>query len=150
GTGMEGQLFEVDEANKERSEIARLDHGQVQCLTRRHDGTVVVGTGDPGKLYLLQDRFVSRGTLTSEVLDAKMISRWGSLRWKADTPPGTKVTLAVRSGNLSDPDETWSDWSPEQTDGDQALAAAPPARFLQYRVTMSTEDTAASPHLRWV
>src|SRR5262249_39497920 len=28
GTGMEGQLFEVDEANKERSEIARLDHGQ--------------------------------------------------------------------------------------------------------------------------
>jgi WD40 repeat protein len=150
GTGMEGQLFEVDEANKERSEIARLDHGQVQCLARRHDGTVVVGTGDPGKLYLLQDRFVARGTLTSEVLDAKMISRWGSLRWKADSPPGTKVTLAVRSGNLSDPDETWSDWSGEQSDGDQAQAAAPPARFLQYRVTMSTEDTAASPQLRWV
>ena len=29
GTGMEGQLFEVDETSKERSEIARLDHGQI-------------------------------------------------------------------------------------------------------------------------
>ena len=32
GTGMDGQLFEVDEATKERSEIARLDHGQIHCL----------------------------------------------------------------------------------------------------------------------
>src|SRR5207248_2189582 len=53
GTGMEGQLFEVDEATKERSEIARLDHGQIHCLLRRHDGSIVLGAGDPGKLYVL-------------------------------------------------------------------------------------------------
>src|SRR5207249_4069649 len=29
GTGMEGQLFEVDETTRERAEIARLDHGQI-------------------------------------------------------------------------------------------------------------------------
>src|SRR4029077_3267968 len=79
GTGMEGQLFEVDEATKERSEIARLDHGQIHCLCRRHDGSIVLGTGDPGKLYVLQDKFAPRGTVVSDVLDAKLLSKWGSL-----------------------------------------------------------------------
>jgi sugar lactone lactonase YvrE len=145
GTGMEGQLFEIDEASKERSEIARLDHGQILCLCRRHDGSIVLGTGDPGKLYVLQDRYVARGSVVSDVLDAKIISKWGTLHWKAQTPAGTAVTVAVRSGNLAEPDETWSDWSAEQADPQQALAAAPPARFLQYRVTLSSDNPAVTP-----
>lgn len=147
GTGMEGQLFEVDEATKERSEIARLDHGQIHTLCRRQDGSVVLGTGDPGKLYVLQDKYAPSGTITSEVLDAKLISKWGSLRWKAETPAGTSVTVAVRSGNTSEPDETWSSWSAEQTDPEQAIIAAPSARFLQYRVTLKTADPSRTPAL---
>jgi hypothetical protein len=145
GTGMEGQLFEVDERSKERSEVARLDHGQIHCLCRRHDGSIVLGTGDPGKLYVLQDRYAAHGTIISEALDAKLISRWGSLRWKADAPPGTRVTVALRSGNTAEPDDTWSDWSAEQTDPQQAVITAPTARFLQYRITLATEDPAVSP-----
>src|SRR5262249_15152105 len=103
GTGMDGQLFEVDESTRERTEVARLDHGQILSLCRRADGSLVMGTGDPGKLYVLQDKFAARGTVTSEVLDAKIISKWGALRWKAETPTGTAVTLAVRSGNVSEP-----------------------------------------------
>jgi hypothetical protein len=147
GTGMEGQLFEVDEATRERSEVARLDHGQVLSLYRRRDGSIVVGTGDPGKLYLLRDRYAARGTVTSEVFDAKLVSRWGALRWQADTPAGTRVTVAVRSGNVAEPDDTWSDWSEEQTDGRHAMIAAPPARYLQYRATLTTTDPAATPAL---
>ncbi len=148
GTGMEGQLFEVDEVTRERTEIARLDHGQILCLLRRHDGSIVVGTGDPGKLYVLQDKFAAKGTVTSEVFDAKLLSKWGSLRWQAETPAGTALTVAVRSGNVAEPDETWSDWSAEQTDAQQAVIAAPVARFLQYRVTLSTENATATPALR--
>src|SRR5204863_2193441 len=59
GTGMDGQLFEVDEATRERSEIARLDHGQILCMARRADGSIVLGTGDPGRLYVLEDRYVA-------------------------------------------------------------------------------------------
>lgn len=148
GTGMEGQLFEVNEAPREHSEIARLDHGQVLSLLRRRDGSIVVGTGDPGRLYVLQDRHVSKGTVVSEVLDAKLISRWGALRWKAETPAGTSVTVAVRSGNLAEPDDTWSDWSSEQTDAQAAILAAPPARFLQYRVTQTTSSPSLTPVFR--
>jgi outer membrane protein assembly factor BamB len=148
GTGMQGQLFEVDEKTKERSEIARLDHGTIHCLLRRKNGTVVLGTGDPGKLYALEDRFADRGTFLSEVLDAKMPARWGAMTWKADTPTGTAATVAVRSGNVAEPDETWSGWSAEQADPAAAKAQAPTARYLQYRVTLSTKDAHLSPELR--
>jgi hypothetical protein len=148
GTGMEGQLFEVDEASRERSEIARLDHGQILSLCRRHDGSIVLGTGDPGKLYVLQPKYAAVGSVTSEVLDAKLLSKWGAIRWTAGTPTGTGVTVAVRSGNVADPDETWSAWSAEQADAGQAVATAPAARFLQYRVTLRTDDPAATPALR--
>jgi hypothetical protein len=150
GTGMQGQLFEVDEATKERVEVARLDHGQIHCLCRRADGSVVLGTGDPGKLYVLQDRYAGKGTVVSDVLDAKIISKWGALSWKASTPAGTKVTVAVRSGNVAEPDDTWSDWSAEQADPEKARVTAPPARFLQYRVTLTTENARVTPTVKAV
>src|SRR6185369_11211579 len=40
GTGMKGQLFEVDESSKDRCELARLDHGQVTALLSRKDGSL--------------------------------------------------------------------------------------------------------------
>jgi hypothetical protein len=150
GTGMEGQLFEVDEASRERSEIARLDHGQVLCLCRRRDGSIVLGAGDPGGLYVLQENHAARGTVVSDVLDAHLVSRWGSLRWDAETPQGTHVTVAVRSGNVAEPDDTWSNWSAEQADAAQAAVTAPPARYLQYRVTLSTTDPNVTPALRTI
>jgi hypothetical protein len=148
GTGMAGQLFEVDELAREKSEIARLDHGQILSLLRRKDGSIVLATGDPGKLYVLEDRFGAKGTVVSEVLDAKLMSRWGAARWRAKTPDKTSVSVAFRSGNVAEPDDTWSDWGEEQTDGDEAKVAAPAARYLQYRLTLATEDPAASPEVR--
>jgi hypothetical protein len=150
GTGMEGQLFEVDLRTKEHSEIARLDHSQIQCLLRRADGSIVVGTGDPAKLYVLQDRYTATGSVVSEILDAKMISHWGSLRWKAQTPAGTSISFSARSGNVAEPDDTWSDWSAEQSDAERATVGAPPARFLQYRATLTTTDPAVTPKLESV
>jgi hypothetical protein len=148
GTGMQGQLFEIDEQTKERSEIARLDHGQIHCLCLRKDGSIVLGTGDPGKLYVLQERHAAKGTVISEVLDARIISKWGALTWKPDVPPQTKVTLAVRAGNTAEPDDTWSDWSAEMDNPETAKIAAPTARYLQYRVTLSTENPKATPSVR--
>src|SRR5262249_49387518 len=45
-------------------------------------------------------------------------------------------------------DDTWSDWSAGQTDPETAVAAAPPARYLQYRVTLATRDPAVTPTLQ--
>jgi hypothetical protein len=147
GSGMEGRLFEIDEATKEHCEIARLDHGQIHCLIRRHDGSIVLGTGDPGKLYLLNDHFAAKGTVVSEVLDAKIISKWGAFRWRADAPEGTTVAISTRTGNVSEPDETWSDWSADETNSDQGSVKSPTARFLQYRITLETTNPSRTPDM---
>jgi hypothetical protein len=147
GTGQQGQLFEVDEASKEKTEIVRLDHGQIHCLLKRQNGSIVMGTGDPGKLYVLEDRFASKGSVISEVLDAKIISKWGALNWRATVPAGTAVSVALRSGNVPEPDETWSDWSAEQTDAQASKVPSPTARYLQYRVTLSSDNPRATPEL---
>jgi hypothetical protein len=148
GTGMQGQVFEVDAATKERSELARLDHGAVQCLLQRQDGSVVLGTGDPGKLYTLERRYAARGTVISDVLDAKLPSRWGALTWQALAPPGTKISVALRSGNVAEPDATWSEWSEEQLDAQSARVRIPVARYCQYRVTLTTDKPDVTPQLR--
>jgi outer membrane protein assembly factor BamB len=150
GTGMDGQMFEFNESTRERSEVARLDHGQILCLYRRRDGSIVLGAGDPGKLYVLQDRFAERGSVCSEVLDAKLISKWGALCWEGAAPGGTSVSVATRSGNVAEPDDTWSDWSEEQSNAEHSGITAPPARFLQYRVSLATTDPARSPTVRAV
>lgn len=150
GTGMDGQLFEFNEATRERSEIARLDHGQILCLCRRRDGSIVLGTGDPGKLYVLQDRYAAKGQVCSEVLDAKIVSKWGALLWEHERPEGTAISLATRSGNVAEPDDTWSNWSEEQTDAEHASITSPPARFLQYRVTLTTAHPERTPSVRGV
>lgn len=145
GTGMKGQLFEINEKTKERTEIARLDHGQIHCMLKRRDGSLVLGTGDPGKLYVLSDDYVSEGTVTSEVLDAKHISKWGAVSWKAKQTSTSSVTVSFRSGNVPTPDDTWSGWMDEQELPNNVKVNCPSARFLQYKVTLSSGNPRATP-----
>lgn len=143
-TGMQGQLFEINDATKERAEIARLDAGQIHCLLQRKDGSITLGTGDPGKLYVLEDRLAAKGTVISEILDTKLQSKWGAMTWKSKGD----VTVAVRSGNVAEPDDTWCAWSAEQANAGEPKANAPLGRYLQYRVTLTGGDPSASPEFR--
>lgn len=150
GTGMKGQLFEINEQTKEKTEIARLDNGQIHCLLQRRDGSIVVGTGDPGRIYVLKNDYTHQGTVLSDVLDAKLLSKWGAASWRMQKPHGTSISIAFRSGNVALPDDTWSDWSEEQIDPNSARIACPTARFLQYRLTLKTKNPRHTPAIRSV
>lgn len=148
GTGPDGQLYEVRDGGRESAPIARLDSGQVLALANERDGGVLVGTGDPGSVVRLTSGYVPAGTLTSDIHDAKYLSRFGAIGWKADVPGGTSLAVQVRSGNVGEPDATWSPWSPEQSDAASARAAVSPGRFLQYRAILRTDDPSKTPELR--
>ncbi|SIO63172.1 hypothetical protein SAMN05444166_7263 [Singulisphaera sp. GP187] len=149
GTGPEGQLYEVRDLD-ETTPIAHLDHGQILSMLSEPDGGLLIGTGDPGAVVRLNTGYVASGSLVSDVLDTKLISRFGALTWRADQPKGTAIALQVRTGNVGEPDSTWSAWSPEQTDPDGSQAHSPSARFAQYRATLSTRDDSVTPELRSV
>ncbi len=145
--GPEGQLYEVRENGRESAPIARLDHGQILAFESDRDGSLLLATGDSGGVTRLEPGYVAEGSLLSEVRDARLISRFGAVQWRADCPPKTAVSVQVRSGNVAEPDATWSGWAAEQTDSETSQAHAPAARFAQYRVKLATKDPSVSPEL---
>ncbi|MGP0069539.1 MAG: hypothetical protein ACLQGP_38815 [Isosphaeraceae bacterium] len=150
GTGPEGQLYEIRDRGEETAPVAKLDHGQILSLQAEPGGGILIGTGDPGSVLRLSSQFAPVGNLVSEVHDTKLVSRFGSMSWRAVQPPGTSVTVQARTGNVGEPDETWSAWSAEQTDPASAKVASPFGRFVQYRVKLATTDPRHTPELRSV
>jgi hypothetical protein len=147
GTGPDGQLYEVRELGAESTALAKLDTGQILSLLAEPDGAILLGTGDPGSVFTLSPGFVAKGELVSEVFDAKLLSRFGALTWRADVPAGSALGVEVRTGNVGEPDETWSGWSAAQTDPQASRAESPPGRFVQYKVVLTTKDPARTPEL---
>lgn len=146
-TGNEGQLFRVDPTSEETLILVDLEPQQVPAMVPDHDGRVLLGTANPASLLILEAGYATRGTYTGPVLDAKQISLWGKLNVTGTTPLDTSIAIETRSGNVQDPEQAaWSDWSPLTVVGVDANAKplapwdtavqSPPARFLQYRVTL--------------
>jgi hypothetical protein len=147
GTGPDGELYEIRDRANESTPLAKLDSGQILSLLAEPDGGVILGTGDPGSVIRLSPGYVNQGELVSDVHDTKLPSRFGALSWRAEVPAGTSLVVQVRTGNVGEPDETWSDWSAEQSDAATARAESPPGRFVQYKVKMSTRNPEQTPEL---
>ena len=53
-------------------------------------------------------------------------------------PPGSNLEVAFRSGESAAPDTTWSPWSPFASAASAGKVTAPPGRFLQWKLKMSS------------
>lgn len=155
GTGNEGQLYRIDPAQGETTVLNDLESQQLLALALAEDGSIIVGGANPAALVRLSSDTAAQGVYTSDVLDASQISLWGVLNLTADLPAGTTVAIQTRSGNVADPEmAAWSEWSAPLTLAHDPDAAplqprevhveAPPARFLQYRLTLEHAEPAAS------
>jgi hypothetical protein len=139
-SGNRGRIFRI----QENGDFADLAHVEAQqCLSlavvRATDGTdsVVVGTGNTGKLYTLGT--AEKHEYASDVLDAGALARFG----RVEVDPGSEnFELWTRSGNVEQParghgDWGWSDWQPVK-DGS---VASPQGRFLQWKAVLDTGAT---------
>lgn len=148
GTGSEGRLFHV--APGPATTILRdVDAAQVTAL-RSRGGDIIVGTSNLGRVYRLGESYDAEGEYLSRVKDTATTSRWGRVRWRGASPVGTSVRLYTRSGNTTDPDETWSGWDGPYTDASGSPIGSPPARFIQWKAELATTDKARTPVLQWV
>jgi hypothetical protein len=179
GSSHKGRIYMLD-PDGTTTEIARVSSSQVTVLQRRAGAgrpgggredvsrrrargapaddeqeragrtEVLVGASNEGAVAALRTGFVPSGAYESRVLDARSFAAWGMVSWRADLPKGTAIALNTRSGNTEDPDRTWSAWSPDLGDGQGAPASSPPARFLQWRAVLTTQDPGRTPQLREV
>jgi hypothetical protein len=126
----------------------RLDV-DILSLAVTPDGVIYAGTGNVAELYAAVPAGKSMsGSYESVVHDAKQRANWGTIHWTADAPAQARVELETRTGGVADPDATWSEWSKPRPSGDGGRITSPPARFIQYRVTLTTDKPDAVPSLR--
>jgi len=135
GTGNKGKLYEIRD-DRTWTMLAEFPAEQVTGLWRGPAGTLLA-TSNPGKIYALAAAVQPKGTFTSKVKDTDTVSAWGRLRWGASLPQGTEVQIHTRSGNTSNPDSTWSDWSKPYTHATGDPITSERARFLQVRAVLS-------------
>ncbi len=152
-TGSEGQLFRIDPAAEETTILTDLEPQQIPALSVQRIGDqsrVLLGTANPASVVELSQGFAAQGTMTSAALDATQISLWGKAQLVAVSPANTQLFFETRSGNVQDPEEAaWSPWSPPRPVPPPAEALspvelpieAPPARFLQYRLTLRSDGS---------
>jgi hypothetical protein len=122
---------------------------KVQFLSLAIDeeaNTLYAGTGNIGSVYVSKCCDI-RGTYESPVHDAKMISKWGRIKWVADAPEATGVEVRTRTGNVEAPDSTWTDWSaPYKKSSGEAVASAK-GRYIQYQVALTTGKPDVTPRV---
>ncbi|XAL99468.1 Ig-like domain-containing protein [Phycisphaeraceae bacterium D3-23] len=151
-TGNEGQVFRIDPDLRETTVLADLDSQLAPALAVT-EGGILVGGAAPASLTLLGDQLAESGQFTSNILDAGQVSMFGTLKLTADIPAGCAVRVETRTGNVGDPElAAWSQWQNAGTlqhDADahalqprEIKADNAPARYLQYRLTLTGTGTA--------
>ncbi len=145
GTGGKGRIYAVDRDEKTALLLQEASE-QAYLLLSDRDKTYIVGN-NPCALGLIRPGQRLAGEYLSPVLDSQTVSSWGKMEWTAELGAGTSLQVLTRTGNSSEPNQTWSDWSPpSQKPGEQVLS--PKARFLQFKALFKSPSGQASPSLQ--
>ena len=136
-TGNSGHLFRIV-PDGSFADIGHLEAQQglslaIEPAAGGHAATVVIGTGNTGKLYKLGA--AEKHAYASDVLDAGALARFGQVEIE---PGSAGYELWTRTGNVEQPvrgrnDWGWADWQPLK-DGS---VASPPGRYLQWKAVLS-------------
>lgn len=136
GTGAEGRVYRIGEQHQ-TTLLVDLDERQVAAIVvRGQKGGALEGyvvSSDPLVVHPILGEGGQNALWTSAVLDAGLRARFGLLRFD-----GRGVKLSTRSGQTSEPDATWSDWSAEF--GSEAEVASPAGRYFQVRARVGNKD----------
>lgn len=128
--------------------VARIEDALAPAFTRRDDGALLVGTGASGRLVQLGPAPASTGEYRSAEQDFQRVGRVGRLWFDADVPPGAQVALSLRTGNTSEVDGTWSDWSEPVTRARGGAIEVPEGRYAQFRLQLRAGSGGATPEVR--
>jgi len=87
------------------------------------------------------------GTVISDPIELNA-TQLNNISWNDIIPEGTEITVQTRTGDSIDPEDgSWSEWSNPMTDSTGSSIASPAARYLQYKISLATQDTTVSPSL---
>ncbi|HEX3127012.1 MAG TPA: WD40 repeat domain-containing protein [Thermoanaerobaculia bacterium] len=148
-TGLEGKLYSW--ADRQLLLEKDVDERQIVALLPGPAGPAFATTNGSA-LYRVTAQTEKTGTYTSAVLDAGQASRFGTFRWRGETPGGTGggggggVRFSFRSGMSAEPDRTWSPWTAAKRGEEITLEDLPRGRYVQWKAELQA-GSGASPVL---
>ena len=137
GTSDKGRIYNITNAGRETL-VLQSDTNQISTI--RSQGTNLYATSsNQGRLFKIGTDTIAEGSYESPVFDAKAAATWGRIWWQS----AGAVQIQTRSGNTEKADETWSGWSPVNTEARSGQIASPKARYLQWRAVLRTGGNAS-------
>jgi len=148
GTGGKGRIYSVDKDEKTSLVVQKKSELVYSLLP--YDSKIYFLSNNPSDLSIFYPNQRFSGEYLSRVMDTRTISSWGRIEWEATIPSGSTLQFLTRSGNSSNPNKTWSNWSPpyQKKQGEQALS--PRARYVQFKVMFKIQSGKKSPLLQKV
>lgn len=130
GTGNHGDVYRLEEDHK-YWKLLSLSSTQVTGFCAGAGGRIYAVTGNIGKIFSIGPELEQTGVFESDIFDAGAFSYWGRLSYSPKENNG--VSVETRSGNLNRAQKNWNEFA--RTNAGRIVSA--PARFLQYRLTLS-------------
>lgn len=146
GTGNKGSIYRID-SDQLSTQLIDAPPTQVTAFLQGKNGVIYAATGNVGNVYSIGPGLSKTGSLESDVLDTNDFAYWGKAHITSIPKSGAALKLEARSGNLSDPQHDWSAWSAVPVTELGGQIEAPPARFLQYRLTLQAQADGVSPEV---
>lgn len=147
-TGLEGKLYSW--ADRQLLLEKDVDERQIVTLLPGDAGPAFATT-NAAALYRITAQTEKTGTYTSAALDAGQTARFGTFRWRGETPggisggAGSGVRFSFRSGMSAEPDRTWSPWTAARRGEEITLEDLPRGRYVQWRAEL--DGTHGTPRL---
>ena len=145
------------EGNHVFSKLVKATSRQVTSIAAGPGGKLFLAAANPGKVFTLGPENESEGTYESQPFDAHIFSRWGRTVWwgenfaAANNGGASRIAVYARSGNTSDPDSNWSDWSGPYANPSGDKLDCPAARFVQWKAVLRGGGAGgnATPAIDW-
>ncbi|MBA3463947.1 MAG: PQQ-binding-like beta-propeller repeat protein [Deltaproteobacteria bacterium] len=140
GAADKGRVYMVDPEGAVATAFD-IDERSVSQVWADGKSGVAFATDDTAATYRTTGR-ADQARYSSDVLDAKAVSRFGKLTWVATG----KTKIETRSGNTAKPGVGWSEWqSPTQSGklgggAEGGKIASPAGRYLQFRVSLEDDS----------
>ena len=141
GAADKGRVYMVDPEGAVATAFD-IDERSVSQVWADGKAGIAFATDDSAATYRTTGR-ADQARYSSDVLDAKAVSRFGKLTWVATG----KTKIETRSGNTAKPGVGWSEWqSPTQPGklgggAEGGKIASPAGRYLQFRVSLEDDSS---------
>jgi sugar lactone lactonase YvrE len=128
--------------------VAHTDEEGVLALASDGQGRLFAGTANLATVRSMKSEPSQKAQYVSAVRDAGRLAAWSLIRAfgplnEPNATIGSQWQMETRTGDTSQPDETWSSWSAAKFSDNAFQLASPAARYLQYRLSWKPLEVAA-------